>query len=59
MQRVFDPLAGAARLPNGALFYEVTDRELALPSDEKLRAEFEKFKEANNSTLEASEEEMD
>lgn len=59
LQRVFDPLAGATRLPNGALFYEVTDRELALPSDEKLAAEFEKLKEANSSTLEASEEEMD
>ena len=59
LQRVFDPLAGATRLANGALFYEVTDRELALPSDEKLRAEFEKLKDANSSTLEASEEEMD
>lgn len=37
----------------------MTDRELTLPSDDKLRAEFEKLKDANSAALEASEEEME
>lgn len=54
LQRAFDPLAGAARLDNGALFYEVKDAEVALPADDKLRAEYERVKALNAGVLEAS-----
>ncbi len=59
MQRVFDPLAGAPRLANGAIFYELLDKELTIPSDEKLKEELEAMKAANSSALDISEEEAD
>lgn len=39
LQKVLDPFAGAQKLENGALFYEVEEKELnpALRDDEKLR----------------------
>ena len=57
LQRVFDPLAGAQRLDNGALFYKLEDKELnsELENEEKLRAEFERLKSSNSSSLEVSE----
>lgn len=59
LQRVFDPLAGAVRLENGALFYKVEEKEIHLGSEEKLRAEYERLKAANEGALEVSEEEVD
>lgn len=58
MQRIFDPLAGAEKLPNGALFYKLEDKELGtyVGDEEKLRKEFEKLKASNEGTLEVSEE---
>lgn len=39
LQKLLDPFAGAQRLDNGALFYEVADKELRQDvfDDEKLR----------------------
>ena len=34
MQRVFEPLAGAVNLPNGGLFMEIIDKDVALDCDE-------------------------
>lgn len=46
MQFMFDPFAGAKRLDNGALFYEVKDEELPalLKDEDKLREEYDKIK---------------
>lgn len=56
-----DPFAGARRLENGALFYEVQDSELSrdLNNDEKLRAEFERLKQGNETELEVDEADID
>lgn len=58
---MFDPLAGAERLENGALFYQVQDKELSedLQSEDKLRAEYERLKAVNSGALEVSEEDAD
>lgn len=58
LQRAFDPLAGSERLDNGAIFYKVIDSEVALASDEKLRAEWERAKNSNSGVLEASEDDF-
>ena len=44
MQKVFNPLAGAERLDNGALFYKLSDEELSktLNNEAVLRREFER-----------------
>ena len=60
LQKVFDPLANAPRLANGAVFYKVEDRELVgIDNEEKLRAEYERMKLANSTTTEISEDEAD
>lgn len=58
LQKIFDPMAGAERLENGALFYKLEDKELTpdLNNDDKLKAEFERFKALNEGVLEVSEE---
>lgn len=44
-QRIFEPLAGAKKLANGTLYYEVTDKEIASKIDESaLRTFFDKIK---------------
>lgn len=52
-------MAGAVRLDNGALFYKVETKEVVIPSDEKLRAEYERLKAANEGSLEIGEEEVE
>jgi len=52
---VFDPLAGAERLENGALFYKVDQKEIAIPDEEKLHAEYERLKAYNSGALEVAE----
>lgn len=61
MQFMFDPFAGAKRLDNGALFYEVKDEELpaVLKDEDKLREEFEKIKEQENNPIEPTEDNDD
>lgn len=58
LQKIFDPMAGAERLENGALFYKLEDSELTavVNDEEKLRKEFEKLKALNEEPLEVSEE---
>lgn len=55
LQKAFDPLAGAQRLENGAIFYQVQDSELNVHDEEKLKAEWERLKSLNSGVLEASE----
>lgn len=59
MQKIFDPFAGAERLENGALLYVLKDSELTqlLNDDEKLRAEFDKYK--SNSEVISEEDEVE
>lgn len=61
MQLILDPFAGAERLPNGSLFYEVQDRELdsSLNNEEKLRAQYETLKANLDNPSEVSEEDME
>lgn len=58
MQAALDPFYGAKRLENGALFYEVEDRELSpdLNNEERLRIQFEKLKSNFDAPLEIDEE---
>lgn len=58
---MLDPFAGAKRLDNGALFYEVVDNELPayLKDEDKLRAEYEKMKEFESNPIEDSEDSDD
>jgi len=37
MQKIFDPLAGAEKLENGALFYKVEDRELSIELKDEVK----------------------
>ena len=47
MQKIMDPLAGAYTDKDGALHYQVEDKELKyLNSEDVLRAQYEKFKSA-------------
>ena len=47
-QRIFEPLAGARKLENGTLFYEVSDAEIADLVDEgRLRKQFDNLKEVS------------
>jgi len=59
-QKLFDPLAGAEKLENGALFYRVSDKELSadLSNEDALKAEFERLKALNSGVLEASEDDL-
>ena len=60
LQKVFDPLAGAEKLENGALFYKVDEAELTnIDNEEKLRAEWELLKAANSNVLEVPEDDQD
>lgn len=57
-QRIFEPLAGAKRLENGAVFYKVEHKEVTRELDEeKLRAQFERA--SSEEALEFGEEEAD
>lgn len=65
MQKIFEPFAGAERLENGAILYVVEDKELnqdLLNDEDRLRAEHDRLKESNTTTLalasEEDEEEM-
>ena len=58
LQRIFDPLAGARKLENGAYFYKVADSEIHV-DEEKARAEYERLKNVNSGTLEVSEDDLD
>jgi hypothetical protein len=57
---MLNPLDGAERLDNGALFYRIEDKELSpiINNEDKLRDEFEKLK-ASSETWDVSEEEQD
>lgn len=55
MQRAFDPLCGAERLENGALFYKFEDSEVKI-DESKVRSEYENLKKSNSSALEVNEE---
>lgn len=61
MQQILDPWAGGKRLANGALFYEVIEKELTpyINNEEKLRAEWEKLKANIEAPLEINEDDMD
>ena len=58
---ITDPFAGAQRLPNGALFYEVIDRELdpSINDEERLRKHYDILKSNVESPSEYTEEELD
>jgi len=44
-QRIFEPLAGAQKLANGTLFYEVSEKELSAElNEDKMRAAFDRMK---------------
>ena len=48
-QRMFDPLAGATKQPNGTLFYELTEKEIAFQlGEDRLRAQYDAMKELNS-----------
>lgn len=61
LQLILDPFAGAQRLENGALFYEVLDKELdpSLNNEEKLRAQFETLKANMEGASELGEDDME
>lgn len=61
LQRILDPLAGAIKLDNGALFYQVEEKELApeIRDQEKLRKEFERMTLQNEGVLEGADGEDD
>lgn len=61
MQLIFDPFVGAQRLDNGALFYEVIDKELdpSLQNEERLRLQYEKLKLNIENPSEVSEEDLE
>ena len=58
---MLDPFAGARRLDNGAIFYEVKDSELPdfLNDEDKLRSEYDKLKEFENNPIETGDDSDD
>lgn len=61
MQLIADPFAGSQRLANGALFYEVIDKELdpSINDEERLRKHYDILKQNIESPSEYTEEELD
>lgn len=61
LQRMFNPLAGFTRTPEGLLLYQVSDEELSerLTDEEKLRHEFNTLKTQEENPIEVTEDSDD